>query len=89
MKLEFPKKLIKNFLRDFLPSKHILLICILFYILGIVFGLMNPYQASLIFSDGMFLGNMEVQIQMPAVITFEYALNQFIYYFGAYSVILK
>ncbi|MGZ7070365.1 MAG: stage II sporulation protein M [Methanobacterium sp.] len=78
-------KSLKNILALFKPSREILIVCILFYILGIVFAFMNPNQAHITFPGGMFLDNIEVQTQIPGVITFDYAVNQFFYYLGAVS----
>jgi hypothetical protein len=78
-------KSLKIFFAGFIPSKEIFVVCILFYILGIVFAFMNPDQAHLTFPDGLFLSNIYAQIQLPAVITFDYFLNQFFYYLGAVS----
>ena len=85
MKQNFRKKQIKEFFKGFLPLKKILVICILFYILGIVFAFVNSDKAHLIFPGGMFLDNLEAKIQVPAVITFDYFLDQFIFYLGAVS----
>lgn len=74
-----------RFLRGFLPSKKILIICILFYIIGIVFAFMNPDQAHLTFSGGMFLDNIDVKMELPSFITIDYIFNQFFYYLGAVS----
>ena len=46
---------------------------------------MNPDQAHLTFPDGLFLSNIDAQIQLPEVITLDYVLNQFFYYLGAVS----
>ncbi|MGZ7119986.1 MAG: stage II sporulation protein M [Methanobacterium sp.] len=78
-------KSLKNILALFKPSREILIVCILFYILGIVFAFMNPNQAHITFPGGMFLDNIKVQTQIPGVITFDYAVNQFFYYLGAVS----
>ena len=74
-----------RFLRGFLPSKEILIVCILFYILGIVFAFMNPVQARLTFPGGMFLYNIDAQIQLPNFITWDYVFNQFFSYLGVVS----
>lgn len=79
-------KSIKKFLIKFLPSKKVLIVGILFYIVGIVFAFINPDQAYFTFPGGMFLDNIEARIQMPPVITFDYFLNQFVYYLGAVSL---
>ena len=86
MKLEFSTKSIKKFFQGFLPSKYILLISILFYILGIVFTFVNPDQARLTFHEGFFLLGIEEKIQLPHNITLEYVLNQFIFYLGVYHL---
>jgi hypothetical protein len=78
-------KSIKKILTGFIPSKWILIVCFLFYILGIVFAFMNPGQAHITFPGGMYLENIDVQIQLPLSITVNYVLNQFIYYLGAVS----
>ena len=72
-----------KFLSKSLPSREVLIVCILFYILGIVFAFMNPVQAHITFPGGMFLDNIVVKIQMPLIISFYYVLNQFVYYLGA------
>jgi len=84
MEKYFNNRLIR-FLKGFLPSKEILIVCILFYILGIVFAFMNPVQARLTFPGGMFLYNIEAKIQLPSSITFDYVFNQFFSYLGAIS----
>lgn len=77
---------IKNALKFFKPSKEILIVCILFYILGMVFAFMNPDQAHITFPGGMFLHNIELKMQIPEAITFDYILNQFFYFLGAVSL---
>lgn len=79
-------KSINKFLIKFLPSKKVLIVGILFYIVGILFAFINPDQAYFTFPGGMFLDNIEAKIQMPPVITFDYFLNQFVYYLGAVSL---
>lgn len=76
----------KKFLRGFIPSKEILVVCSLFYILGIVFAFMNPGEAMATFPGGLFLGNIEVKIQPSGPITLDYILNQFIFYLGHVSL---
>jgi hypothetical protein len=78
---KFP--VLNKILCKLLPSKEVLIVCILFYILGIVFAFMNPIQAHITFPGGMFLDNIEVKMQMPLVISFYYVYNQFIFYLGA------
>jgi Stage II sporulation protein M len=78
-------KSIKNFLAGFIPSKEIFVVCILFFILGIVFAFLNPEQAHLSFPGGLFLSNIDAQIQLPAVITINYIFNQLFFYLGAVS----
>ncbi|HML05272.1 MAG TPA: stage II sporulation protein M [Methanobacterium sp.] len=68
-----------------MPSKEILIVCTLFYILGIVFVFMNPDLARLTFPGGMFLDNIEAKIRLPSSITLDYFFNQFFYYLGAIS----
>ena len=74
-----------RFLRGFIPPKEILIVCILFYILGIVFAFLNPDLARLTFPGGMFLSNIEAKIQLPSSITLDYVFNQFFSYLGAVS----
>jgi hypothetical protein len=78
-------KALKNFLTSIIPSKEIFIICILFYILGIIFAFMNPDQAHLNFPGGLFLENIEAQIQSPSIITLDHVVNQFFCYLGAVS----
>lgn len=86
MKLKFNINQIRLFFRGFLPSREILIVCILFYVLGIIFAFMNPDSAHLTFPGGMFLQNIDAKIHMPAVITFNYLWNQFVYFLGAVSL---
>ena len=76
-------QILTKFLSRLLPSKEVLIVCILFYILGIVFAFMNQIQAQVTFHGGMFLDNIDAKIQMPLVISIYYVFNQFIYYLGA------
>lgn len=85
MKLEFSLKSIREFLQGFLPSRYVLVVGILFYILGIVFAFMNPDSAHLTFPGGFFLNNIDVKIQLPQVITLNYLINQFFCYLGSVS----
>ncbi len=76
----------KNALKFFKPSKEVLIVCTLFFILGIVFAFMNPDQAHITFPGGMFLHNIELKMQIPEAITFDYILNQFFYFLGTVSL---
>ena len=76
----------KNALKFFKPSKEVLIVCTLFFILGIVFAFMNPNQAHITFPGGMFLHNIELKMQIPEAITFDYILNQFFYFLGTVSL---
>ncbi len=72
-------------LYGFLPSKHVFLVGLGFYIAGILFAYLEPNQARSVFDGGFYLGDIEAKIQVPQVITADYFINQFIYYLGAVS----
>lgn len=78
------KRIIKC-LRHFAPSKYSFLIFTLFYVSGLVFAILKPQYAVSSFYYGFFLGNMEVNIQLPDIISLNYLQNHFIYYLGQYS----
>lgn len=78
-------KTIKRYFVGFLPAKYSFLVFILFYTAGLFFTLLIPQQAASYFYYGFFMGNMEVKIQLPEIISLNYVINQFIYYLGAVS----
>jgi hypothetical protein len=78
------KKVIKC-LKRIAPSKYSFLIFILFYVSGLVFAILKPQYAVSSFYYGFFLGNMDVSIQLPDIISLNYLQNHFIYYLGQYS----
>ena len=67
------------------PSKYSFLIFIFFYVSGMVFVFLMPQYAASSFYYGFFLGNMDVNIQLPDIISLNYLSNHFIYYLGQYS----
>lgn len=75
-------KSIGKFLRGFLPSQHVLIVILIFYVGGVVFTLLDLRSAQFIFNGGFLLGNLEVQITPPSEISWNYFLNQFVYYLG-------
>lgn len=78
------KKFIKC-LKRIAPSKYSFLIFSLFYVSGLVFAILKPQYAVSSFYYGFFLGNMDVSIQLPDIISLNYLQNHFIYYLGQYS----
>ena len=78
------KRVIKC-LRHFVPSKYSFLIFVFFYVSGLIFAILKPQYAVSSFYYGFFLGNMEVNIQLPDIISLNYLQNHFIYYLGQYS----
>lgn len=78
-------KRVMKCLRHFVPSKYSFLIFVLFYVSGLIFAILKPQYAVSSFYYGFFLGNMEVNIQLPDIISFNYLQNHFIYYLGQYS----
>lgn len=53
--------------------------------MGFLFAYFEPSKAQSTFNGGFFLGNIEAKIQLPKTITFDYLINQLIYYLGAVS----
>ena len=78
------KKVI-NCLKHTVPSKYSFLIFILFYVFGLIFTILKPQHAASSFYYGFFLGNMEVNIQLPDIISLNYLQDHFIYYLGRIS----
>jgi hypothetical protein len=75
-----------NFFGGFLPSKYSFLVFILFYIAGLIFTIFLPSYTAVFFQYGFFLGKMEVTINLPTFISFDYFIDQFIYNLGAISL---
>ena len=67
------------------PSKYSFLTFFLFYVSGLVFVFLMPQYAASSFYYGFFLGNMDVNIQLPDIISLNYLSNHFIHYLGQYS----
>lgn len=83
------KKLIKTimkFCQGFLPSKYSFSVFILFYITGLIFTIFSPSYTAFFVPYGFFLGKMEVTINLPASISLDYFIDQFIYNLGAISL---
>lgn len=78
-------KTIKRYFVGFLPAKYSFLVFILFYIAGLIFTIILPSYTASFFYYGFFLGNIELKINLPVFISFNYFINQFVYYLGAVS----
>ena len=85
LKFQHTKTKSIKILYGFLPSKHVFLVGLGFYIAGILFVYLEPNQARSMFGGGFYLGDIEAKIQVPQVTTVDYFINQFIYYLGAVS----
>lgn len=72
-------------LKNFLPSKYSFIIFALFYVSGLLFAALKPEYAASYFYYGFFMGVLEVKIQLPDIFSFNYFLNQFVYYLGRVS----
>jgi hypothetical protein len=83
--LNFNLKSFRNLIYGFLPSKYVFLTGIIFYLLGFVFAVLNPYYAYSVFNGGFFMGSMEVKLAVPESTSIQYLINQFVNYLGAVS----
>lgn len=74
---------LKQFLSQFLPSRLAIIAGAIFFAVGFILAFFQPQTAHSIFGVGFFLGNIELHIQLPQTITFDYLIHQFVFYLGA------
>jgi hypothetical protein len=80
-----PEKRVKLFIRGFIPSKYSTILFVIFFIGGFLFAFLDPIKAQHTFNGGFLLNDLTAQIFPPSDISFQYLINQFVYFLGKTS----
>lgn len=78
-------KRLKSFLMGFAPSKYSSFIFMLFFLGGFLYAFLDPVRAQSTFYGGFFLNELTAQIFPPSEFSFQYLLNQFVFFLGKTS----
>lgn len=80
-----PGKRIKSFIIGFRPSKYSSIIFVIFFIGGFLFAFMDPAKAQSTFDGGFLLNQLTAQFIPPNEISFQYFMDQFVFFLGKVS----
>ncbi len=78
-------KRIKSFFAGFIPSKYSFILFVIFFVGGVLFAFLDPIKAYSTFNGGFLLNDLTAQIIPPFEISFQYLMNQFVYFLGKTS----